>query len=126
MAVAFREAEAPDGWRTLPDGTGWDSAQAAGIEPQLSQLRRDGIVLALEATRDEGSGSRLSHVGIAVDELDLGELRQRARELGCRIVGDREGLVILDDVYGVRWEVSSTAELASTGARTGRWFDRPA
>jgi hypothetical protein len=109
-----------------PDGTGWDSAQTAGIEPQLSQLRRDGIVLALEATRDEGSGSRLSHVGIAVDDLDLGELRQPARELGCCIVGDREGLVILDDVYGVRWEVSTTAELVSTGARTGRWFDMPA
>jgi catechol 2,3-dioxygenase-like lactoylglutathione lyase family enzyme len=126
LAVAFREAKTADGWRTLRGGTGWDSAHAAEIEPQLSSLRRDGVGLALEATADERGGSRLSHIGIVADEPDLDELRLRARELGCRIVADREGLLILDDAYGVRWEVSTTAELASTGDRTGRWLDVPA
>jgi catechol 2,3-dioxygenase-like lactoylglutathione lyase family enzyme len=126
LAVRFRETETADGWRTLRGGAGWDSARAAGIEPQLSSLRRDGVVLALEATEGEPNDSRLSHIGIAVDEPDLDELRLRARELGCRIVTDRDGLLILDDAYRVRWEVSTITELASTGDRTGRWLDLPA
>ncbi len=75
LAVTFRETETADGWRTLRGGAGWDSAHAAGIEPQLSSLRRNGVVLALEATEDGRNGSRLSHLGIAVDEPDLDELR---------------------------------------------------
>ena len=75
LAVTFRETETADGWRTLRGGASWDSARAAGIEPQMSSLRRDGITLALEATEDERDGSRLSHLGIAVDEPDLGESR---------------------------------------------------
>lgn len=126
LTVAFREAEAADGWRTLPNGAGWDEALAAGIEPQLSSLRRGGVVLALEAITDERDGSRLSHIGITADDQDLGELRLRARELGCAIVTDRPGLLVIDDKYGVRWEVTTAAELTSTGARTGRWFDLPA
>jgi catechol 2,3-dioxygenase-like lactoylglutathione lyase family enzyme len=126
LTVAFREAEAPDGWRTLPDGTGWDEARAAGIEPGLSSLQRDDVVLALEATDDERDGSRLSHIGITADAADLAELRLRATELGCRIVTDRQNLLVIDDPYSVRWEVGISAELTSTGARTGRWFDLPA
>jgi catechol 2,3-dioxygenase-like lactoylglutathione lyase family enzyme len=126
MTVAFREARADDGWRTLPAGAGWDSARAAGIEPQLSSLRRDGVVIALEAIEDEREGNRLSHIGMAIDAADLSDLRPRARNFGCAIVTDRDDLLVFDDPYGVRWEVSITAELTSTGARTGRWIDIPA
>ena len=126
LTVTFREAETADGWRTLRGG-GWDAAAAAGIEPGLSSLRRDGIVLALEAADAQpGGDGMLSHLGLAVDDADLAELRQRATELGCRIVTDRDSLLVLDDIYGVRWEVSTSAELTSTGARTGRWLDLPA
>ncbi|HEY5986400.1 MAG TPA: VOC family protein [Streptosporangiaceae bacterium] len=125
LTVAFREAEAADGWRTLPSHAGWNEARAAGIEPALSSLRRDDIVLALEATEDPRDGGRLSHIGITADGRDLDELRQRASELGCHIVADRADLLVLDDAYGVRWEVTINAELTSTGARTGRWFDIP-
>lgn len=125
LTVAFREVETPDGWRTLRGG-GWDAAAAAGIEPGLSSLRRDGIVLALEGADGEPSGSgMLSHIGLAVDEGDLAELRKRAGDLGCRVVTDRAGLLVLDDIYGVRWEVATSAELTSTGTRTGRWLDLP-
>src|SRR6266702_6390937 len=125
MPVAFREIETPDGWRTLPDDVGWDSARAAGIEPQLSSLRRDGVAIALEEIEDEREGNRLSHIGMAIDAADLTDLRPRARNLGCGIVTDRDNLLVFDDPYGVRWEVSTTAELTSTGARTGRWGRNP-
>jgi catechol 2,3-dioxygenase-like lactoylglutathione lyase family enzyme len=125
LAVDFREAEVADGWRTLRGGTGWDSFGAAGIEPGLSSLSRDGIVLALEAAGDERSGGRLSHVGLLVDQPDLEEVRLRATGLGCHILTDREGLLVFNDVYGVRWEVTTSGELASTGARANRWLDVP-
>jgi catechol 2,3-dioxygenase-like lactoylglutathione lyase family enzyme len=132
LEVAFREAEAADGWRTLRGGTGWDSFLAAGIEPQMSSLRRDGIVLALEAAGEEREAAgeerhpgRLSHIGITTDQPDLDELRLCAPGLGCRIVTYRDGLLILDDPYGIRWEVSTARELTSTGARTGRWLHVP-
>jgi catechol 2,3-dioxygenase-like lactoylglutathione lyase family enzyme len=38
LQVAFREAEVADGWRTLPEGAGWQDAQAAGISLDLSVL----------------------------------------------------------------------------------------
>jgi catechol 2,3-dioxygenase-like lactoylglutathione lyase family enzyme len=125
LTVAFREAEAADGWRTFPEEATWETARVAGIEPQLSQLRRDGVVLALEAAADGKlrEAGKLSHIGIAVDELELAELRQRAQELGCHLVTNREGLIVFDDIYGVRWEVGTSTELTSNGARTGRWFD---
>jgi catechol 2,3-dioxygenase-like lactoylglutathione lyase family enzyme len=126
MAVAFREAEVTDGWRTLREGAGWDQARNAGIDPGLSQLHRDGVVLALE-TADTGPGVRgLSHVGIGMDEPELAELRARAGDLGCHIVTDRDGLLVFDDPYGVRWEATTATALASTAARTGRWLDLPA
>jgi catechol 2,3-dioxygenase-like lactoylglutathione lyase family enzyme len=136
MQVAFRETETADGWRTLRGGS-WAEARAAGIEPGLVQLRRDSVVLALEAA-DPGPGagdgharareqdSALSHIGMAVDTADLAALRGRAPGLGCVVVTARDGLLIIDDPYGIRWEVSTASGLTSTGDRTGRWLDLPA
>ena len=125
LTVAFREVETADGWRTLRGG-GCDAAAAAGFEPGLSSLRRDGVVLALEAADAEPAGAGvLSHVGLAVDDAHLAGLRERAKALGCQIVTDRHNLLVFDDSYGVRWEVSTSADLTSTGARTGRWLDLP-
>jgi hypothetical protein len=96
-------------------------------------LRRDGIVLALEAAGPKPGAedhpaarekdSALSHIGIAVDAADLAALRSRAPELGCSIVTARDTLLIIDDPYGIRWEVSTASELISTGDRTGWWLD---
>ena len=126
MDVAFREAETADGWLTLRGWTGWDAARAAGVEPGLCSLRRDGMVLALEAAAEDRDGSRLSHLGLAVDEPDLDELRTRAREMGCQTVTSRDGLLVLADAYGIRWEITTNAELTSTGDRGGLWLDLPA
>ena len=96
-------------------------------------MRRDGIVLALEAAGPKPGAedhpaarekdSALSHIGIAVDAADLAALRSRAPELGCSIVTARDTLLIIEDPYGIRWEVSTASELISTGDRTGWWLD---
>lgn len=124
LQVAFREANVADGWRTLPEGAGWQDAQAAGISLDLSVLHRDALGLALERA-EEGfvAGGRLSHVGLEITDVELQRLRQAAPGLGCRVVLDRQGLLLLDDPYGVRWELTTAYELRSTGAATGRWLD---
>jgi hypothetical protein len=88
LAVTFRETQTADGWRTL-GGTGWNSAHAAGIEPQLSSLRRDDIVLALRhpkqtlvVTLEDGwapagrTGRPFKTVQLPVAELDPIEARR--------------------------------------------------
>jgi catechol 2,3-dioxygenase-like lactoylglutathione lyase family enzyme len=125
LEVAFREAEVADGWDTLPSDAGWDDAEAAGIALGLCSLHRDAFTLALE----EGpgwEGGRLSHVGIQVDAEDLERLRAVAPTLGCRLVQDAPTILVFDDPYGVRWELTTTAyddpRRLSTGARRGRWI----
>jgi catechol 2,3-dioxygenase-like lactoylglutathione lyase family enzyme len=124
LQVAFREAEVADGWRTLPEGAGWQDAKAAGISLDLSVLHRDALGLALERA-GEGfvAGGRLSHVGLEIGDVEMERLRQAAPGLGCQVALDRQGLLLLDDPYGVRWELTTAYNLRSTGAATGRWLD---
>ncbi len=126
LEVAFREAETADGWCTLPSHADWDDALAAGIHLGLCSLHRDAFTLALE----DGSGTaggRLSHIGVQVDAPDLERLRTQAPALGCQLTVNRPTLVVFDDPYGVRWEVTTTSyedpSRLSTGARAGRWLE---
>jgi catechol 2,3-dioxygenase-like lactoylglutathione lyase family enzyme len=126
LEVAFREAETADGWYTLPEESGWDDAEAAGISLGLCSLHRDAFTLALE----EGpgaAGGRLSHVGVQVDAQDLEHLRILAPSRGCQVVQDRPDLLIFDDLYGVRWEMTTNSyedpRGLSTAARNGRWLN---
>jgi catechol 2,3-dioxygenase-like lactoylglutathione lyase family enzyme len=127
MEVAFREAETPDGWGTLPDLADWDDAEQAGIQLGLVMLHRDGIRLALEAADAVAQDGQLSHVGVFVDEQEMERLRQVAAPSGCRIVTDRERALVFDDPFGVRWELNTFAyddpASLSTGARIGFWLD---
>jgi catechol 2,3-dioxygenase-like lactoylglutathione lyase family enzyme len=126
LEVAFREAEMADGWYTLPPQASWEDAEAAGIHLRLSSLHRDALTLALEAGPGT-AGGRLSHIGIQVDSADLERLRTQAPASGCQLTVDRPTLLVFDDPYGVRWEVSTTSyddpASLSTGARAGRWLD---
>jgi len=126
LDVAFREAEAADGWYTLPSDASWDDAEAAGISLGLCSLHRDGFTLALE-DGVSSEGGRLSHVGLQVDAHDLERLRTVAPSLGCQVVQGGPSILVFDDLYGVRWEVTTIAyddpRRLSTGARAGRWLN---
>jgi catechol 2,3-dioxygenase-like lactoylglutathione lyase family enzyme len=124
LQVAFREAEVTDGWRTLPEGAGWEDAQAAGISLDLSVLHRDALHLALERT-GQGfvAGERLAHVGLEITDVEMERLLKAAPRLGCQIVQQRRGLLVLDDPYGVRWELTTAYTLRNPGVATGRWLD---
>ena len=126
LDVAWREAETPDGWRTLPTVAGWDDAESAGIELGIVMLYRDGVRLALEAVREVQPDGQLSHVGLFADEDELPRLREAATRAGCVVVTDRETALIFDDPFGIRWEVSTFPydhpPSMSTGARTGAWL----
>jgi catechol 2,3-dioxygenase-like lactoylglutathione lyase family enzyme len=126
LDVAFREAEMADGWRTLPPLASWNDAEAADIHLGLSSLHRDGFTLALEDGPGT-AGGRLSHIGVQVDAPDLERLRTQAPALGCQLTLDKPTLLVFDDPYGVRWEVTTSSyddpSRLSTGARTERWLD---
>jgi catechol 2,3-dioxygenase-like lactoylglutathione lyase family enzyme len=125
LEVAWREAETPDGWYTLPDSSGWDDAEQAGIDLAIVMLYRDGLRLALEAAESAVEQGRLAHLGIFADEEEFKLLREAA-QAGGEIVTDVERALIFDDRFGVRWEVNSFAYEdppgMSTGARAGKWL----
>jgi catechol 2,3-dioxygenase-like lactoylglutathione lyase family enzyme len=127
LEVAWREAETPDGWATLPDGADWDDAERAGIHLELVMLHRDGLRLALEAADSVAPRGALSHLGVFVDERELERLRVTAASAGCTILDDRERAFIIDDAFGVRWEFNTfpyaDPPRMSTGERSGRWLD---
>jgi hypothetical protein len=109
----------------LPSEAGWDDAEAAGIRLGLCSLHRDAFTLALE----DGTGSaggRLSHIGIQVDAQEFERLHSVASER-CQIIQYRPSLLVFDDPYGVRWEVTTSSYddplRLSTGVRLGHWLD---
>ncbi len=123
LGVLFREASVADGWRTLPAGAEWDDALAAGIDLGLSMLARDGFKLALTAADAAPGAGHLDHVNVEVDGPDLERLRADAPALGCRLAVDRPHVIVIDDPFGVRWEISLPGLTLSTGERTGAWLD---
>jgi catechol 2,3-dioxygenase-like lactoylglutathione lyase family enzyme len=127
LDVAWREAETPEGWQTLPQAAGWDDAERAGVQLGIVMLYRDGVRLALEAVDSVTDDGQLSHVGVLVDDGELERLRRIARAAGCAIVVESERALIFDDLFGVRWEFNTFSyddpPSMSTGARTGRWLE---
>ena len=124
MPVAFREVERPDGWYTLPTELDWAEAKAAGCVPGLSVLFRDSFALALEETPG-APGARLSHIGLLVDDQELAALHSRADELCCSLQQPHQRVLLLEDRYGVRWEITTRDEpivSQSNGATRGRWL----
>jgi catechol 2,3-dioxygenase-like lactoylglutathione lyase family enzyme len=127
LEVAFREAETPEGWYTLPVSADWDDAERAGVQLGLVMLHRGGLRLALEAVDAVGKDGQLSHLGVQVDEDELARLRGMVANAGCEVVSDRPRALVFDDPYGVRWELNSfpydDPPALSTGARAGHWLD---
>ena len=127
LAVAFRETETSDGWRTLTPETDWDAIEQAGVDVGLVMLYRDGLRLALEAVDRVSREGLLSHVGVHVDMQEFEQLHARALATGCEVVADQyQRALIFDDPLGVRWEVNTFGyddpPSLSTGARTGAWL----
>lgn len=127
LKVAFREAETPDGWLTLPASADWDDAERAGITLNLVMLFRDGFRLALEVADAVAENGQLSHIGIFADEDELDRLRKIAADARCEVVSDHPRGLVLDDPFGIRWELNTfpydDPTSLSTGARTGAWLD---
>jgi hypothetical protein len=127
LEVAFREAETVDGWRTLPEDAAWEEADAAGISLSMCVLSRDDFRLALEEDPTVAPHGVLDHVGLLVEPEDLEGLRTRAEELDAVIALQRDTLLIVDDRYGVRWEITTIVRedprSESSGAARGLWLD---
>ena len=108
-------------------GADWEDVEGAGVEVGLVMLCRDRFRVALEAVKRVSRDGLLSHVGVYADEQELERLRACAAATGCEIVLDRERALIIDDPFGVRWELNTFAyddpSSLSTGARIGGWLE---
>lgn len=121
--VLFREAKLADGWATFPPGAEWEEICRSEFRPDLCFLQRDNLKLALErlSGEPESKPGLLSHVCVRVDPEGFEGLRQAAIDLGCEVLVSVQKTFVFADPFGVRWEVTWSAETRSTGERTGRW-----
>jgi len=128
LKVAFRETMTEKGWATLPsDCDVWALAKEQGIRIGLIMLYRGGLAIDLEArTVPEGRGP-FSHTGLHVGGQELEMVRQHAQDSGCRITYDVPHMVVFDDRFGMRWEVTTLSYAdpyaLSAGRREGRWVN---
>jgi catechol 2,3-dioxygenase-like lactoylglutathione lyase family enzyme len=127
LDVAWREAETPEGWATLPEPAGWDEADRAGIELEVVMLYRDGLRLALEGVDSAAENGLLAHVGVYADSQELDRLREVAPASNCIVVTNKDRALVFDDPFGVRWELNTfdyeDPPRMSNGVRWGRWLD---
>jgi hypothetical protein len=105
--VLFREGLRDGDYGQIPPSADWDDAIAAGIEPRMSFLGRDGVALALANEDGDPEASRLDHVALAVDESDRDAIGRRAERLGCE-TERRSHSLFIGDRYGVEWELNAS------------------
>ena len=126
MEVAFRDLTVEGVQQSLRPGVTWEQAAEHGHKPGLSSLWNGRFNLALEQATADGKG-HLDHVGLHVDAAEVASVAQRVRELGCPIRAERADILVFDDHYGTRWELTATQYAnpadQSTGARLGAWLD---
>jgi len=123
--VLFREAPTADGWRTLPSWAGWADAEAAGFSLQLSVIGRDRVQVALfAAVENIPASGLLDHVAIEVGADDIHAVRRGIAALGGAVQTERNGVLIFDDRFGIRWEMTTKPEdYGNNGEMRGRWLD---
>lgn len=124
MTVLFREApldrgESEGAWATLPPGSGWTDAEAAGVSLGMVALQRDDLILALFAGRP--SGGQIYVLSVLIDEAAIDEIAGRLPPDAPR--SHRHGYLEFVDRYGIRWQLSSRSQFRSSGDALGRWID---
>lgn len=126
LEVAFRDLNVEGVQRSLRPGTTWADAAGYGFRPGLSSLWRDGFNLALEQAAADGTG-HVDHLGLLVEQQEVAQTAARAREMDCTVLVERGDIVVFNDRYDIRWELTSTQYETpvdqSTGARLGTWLD---
>jgi catechol 2,3-dioxygenase-like lactoylglutathione lyase family enzyme len=121
VELLFREAEVDGQWWTLPAGSSWGDASAAGVEIHMLALRRDDFVLAL--FRGAPKPGTVHEVSIGVDPAEIDSLTERPLE-GLEILEQGDGFLRFEDPFGFRWVLQRPdAEFRSSGQIAGRWLD---
>lgn len=127
MEVAFRETMTPAGWATLPSDVDiWSYAQERNINVGLIMLYHGGLSIDLEARAVPHGIGRFSHTGLHVASDELALIKNRARECNCTKTYDAAHMIVFNDPFGMRWEVTTLAydkpSALSAGCREGRWY----
>ena len=119
LEVLTRECMRPDGsWGQLPRNVGWEQARAAGHEPQMVGLRRDGLTIALFA--GSPSPGTVLLIGLHVTADELAEVRGRLPEDATVETATDSALTFVDP-FGFRWQLNTTG-FRSAGEARDDWI----
>ncbi|MGE3075348.1 MAG: VOC family protein [Dehalococcoidia bacterium] len=125
LQVAFRDLIVDGVQYSLPPGKTWADAIAKGHSPGLSALTRDGLFLAFE--QSPGPPTMPDHIGFDVDAPELAAQNRRLGAHECRVVTERDDILVFVDRFGLRWELTTRVfgnpADQSTGARLGMWLE---
>lgn len=121
MALIGREAELPDGLGyTLPFDHGWEAAEAAGIELNMTALRKGEFVLALFA--GAAPPGQCYVIGLAMPLPAIASLRARLPE-GTPITEDAPDRLEFRDPFQMTWQISVPGtQFRTAGDFANRWL----
>jgi hypothetical protein len=127
MDVAFCETMTPAGWSTLPSDVDiWSYTKQRNVKVGLIMLYRGGLSIDLEARAVPQGIGRFSHTGLHVAGDELALIKSRAQEVGCTKTYDAPHMIVFDDPFRMRWEVTTLTydqpSALSAGSREGRWY----
>jgi catechol 2,3-dioxygenase-like lactoylglutathione lyase family enzyme len=107
MDVLFREGGLDGEPGTVPEDIGWEEAVSNGVTPYMSFLGRDEFYLAVATADREATGRRVDHVALAVDDDAFEEISDSAEQLGCPVEQNAPHHRIIQDQFGMEWELNS-------------------
>ncbi len=120
VEVVTRESMRADGtWGQLPLDAEWEQARAAGHEPQMVALRRDGLTIALFAGSPSPGTVLLIGLDVTADELQ--EVRDRLPD-GATLETATDSTLTFLDPFGFRWQLNTTG-FRGAGEARGDWLD---
>ncbi|MFC4407057.1 VOC family protein [Haloarchaeobius iranensis] len=105
----FREGYRDGEPGTVPDHLTWPEAIAAGIDPSMSFLGRDGFFLAVaepDAAPDDGTG-RVDHVALSVSPATFEAVAARAEDAGATVEHNAHHHCAFTGRYDVEWELNA-------------------
>lgn len=120
MELIGREIEKEDGLGyTLPFDTGWEEARAAGVELDMTALRKGDFVLAL--FRGTQLPGQVYVIGLSTTRKDIKAIHDRLQADIKMEVYQPDRLEFIDP-YAITWQIAVEPTFRTAGDFANRWI----
>jgi len=121
MELIGREAEEEDGlWYTLPFDKAWEDTKAAGMDLDMTALRKGEFVLALFRGTNNPPGQVFA-IGLGADEKDIKAIHEKLSPDIKMEVFQPERLEFIDP-YHITWQIAVKPTFRTAGDFANRWL----